>query len=277
MYNLYEPQSAKIVFINKQTDSVKLFRFEFEKKVSGHRFLPKPGQIIELSISGFGEAPFAPCGSQDNNHLELCIRKVGRLTEKLHSMKVGDRVGIRGAYGNGWPVIANNRLPIEKKNLLIVVGGLGLIPLRTLILEKDKFLGKESKLQIFYGAKKPEEMLFRHEYSRWQEKGIEVNLTVDKECANWQGCVGLVTALFDKFPICEDCSVFVCGPPVMYKSIIEKLIEKGIDENDIFLSLERRMHCGVGICQHCAVGPYYVCKNGPVFGLIQLKDIPGAI
>jgi len=279
--NPYLSEPAKIVKITPQTDTVKLFRFEFVQKVWGYNFSFAPGQFIELSIPGCGEAPFAPCNAAGAKYLELCIRDIGRLTHKLHEMKVGDKVGIRGPYGNGWPII-NQKSKIknqngEKKNLLIVVGGLGLIPLRTLILGKDKFLGKDIKVQIFYGARSPQEMLFRYEYAKWRENGIDVKLTIDKECANWVGCVGLVTTLFDKFPIVENAQAFLCGPPVMYKFVLEKLKQKEVTDQDIYLSLERRMHCGLGVCQHCAVGPYYTCKDGPVFSYEQIKNIPGVI
>jgi len=277
MHNSYQLQSAKIVAISWQTNNIKLFRLRFEKKVLGYSLKIKPGQFMELSLPGFGEAPFAPCNVPDSEYIELCVRSTGRLTEKLHTLKVGDRVGLRGPYGNGWPVMANNKLPMVKQNLLIVVGGLGLVPLRTLILGKEKFLGKETKVQIFYGARHPDDMLFRHEYNLWKKSNIEIELTVDKECANWKGCIGLVTELFDKREIVQNSIAFLCGPPVMYRPVLEKLLAKKFEEDEIFLSLERRMHCGVGVCQHCAVGPYYTCKHGPIFSWTQLKNIPNSI
>lgn len=232
---------------------------------------------MELSLPGFGEAPFAPCNATGSGCIELCIRSTGRLTEKLHAMKIGDKVGLRGPYGNGWPVVADNKLPLAKQNLLIIVGGLGFVPLRTLILGKEKFLGKESKVQIFYGARSPDDMLFRHEYGTWKKQNIEVVLTIDKESTNWRGNIGLVTSLFDKVVLNENSTAFLCGPPVMYRSVLEKLLERKFEEDEIFLSLERRMHCGIGVCQHCAVGPYYTCKHGPIFSWTQLKNIPSAI
>ncbi len=282
MRNYYQSEPAKITAISWQTNNIKLFRLEFEKKVWGHNLKIKPGQFMELSIPGFGEAPFAPCNAPDSGYIELCIRSVGRLTEKLHTMKVGDQVSLRGSYGNGWPSLAGSNPAqrggqINKQNLLIVVGGLGFVPLRTLILAKEKFLGKESKVQIFYGARSPDDMLFRHEYNRWKKQNIEVNLTIDKECPNWQGNTGLVTSLFDKVALNENSTVFLCGPPVMYRPVLEKLLERRFEDDEIFLSLERRMHCGVGVCQHCAVGPYYTCKHGPIFSWHQLKKIPSAI
>ncbi|OGZ41730.1 MAG: hypothetical protein A3B04_02575 [Candidatus Portnoybacteria bacterium RIFCSPLOWO2_02_FULL_39_11] len=276
MHNPYETQPAKITFISRQTANIKLFRFEFVQKVPGHKFIFKPGQFIELSIPGFGEAPFAPCNDLGAGYIELCIRNVGKLTAKLHKMKIGDIVNIRGPYGNGaWPLDKYNFK--TQKNLFIAVGGLGLVPLRTLLLGKDKFLGKDSKVQIFYGAKAPEEMLFRHEYSRWKKHNIQIELTVDKECVGWNKCVGLVPILFDKHEVIQNSVAFLCGPPIMYKYVLDKLKKLGFADEDIYLSLERRMHCGIGVCQHCAVGSYYTCKDGPVFSWAQIKDIPGAI
>ena len=286
MFNPYHSEPAKIVKVTPQTDTIKLFHFEFIQKVWGYNFSFKPGQFIELSIPGFGEAPFAPCSAPGAKYLELCVRDAGALTHKLHALKIGDKVGIRGPYGQGWPIektqnsklkTQNENLKPKTKNLLIVVGGLGLIPLRTLILGKDKYLGQDAKIQIFYGARSPKEMLFRYEYGRWRASGVKVNLTVDQVCQDWVGCVGLVTALFDKYPVTADSHAFLCGPPMMYKSTLEKLKQQGVADQNIFLSLERRMHCGLGVCQHCGVGTYYTCKDGPVFAYDKIKNIPGAI
>ncbi|MDD5590217.1 MAG: FAD/NAD(P)-binding protein [Candidatus Portnoybacteria bacterium] len=283
MRNSYQTIPAVITKISPQTDNIKLFRFEFEKKsfkISGDDFIFRPGQFLILSLPGWGEAPFAPC-NRLGEELELCVRSVGRLTRKLHSLKIGDKVGLRGPYGNGWPLndlsqIANSKSS-EKKNLLIIVGGLGLIPLRTLILGKKEFLGKDAKIQIFYGAKHPSEMLFSSEYKDWRKNGVDLQLTIDASCPEWRGCVGLVTKLFDAAKVVENARAFVCGPPVMYKSVIEKLKEKKFEEEDIYLSFERRMHCGIGVCQHCGVGNFYTCKHGPVFEYGLIKNTLGAI
>lgn len=271
MHNSYHPEPARIADIKQQTDNIKLFRFEFEQKVWGHKFTFKPGQFIELSIPGFGEGPFAPCNKPGTDYIELCIRDAGKTTSRLHQMKIGDKVAIRGPYGNGWNT--------DKKgeNLIIVVGGLGLVPLRTLILGKNEFFGKDAKFQVFYGARSPKDMIFRYEFENWRKNNVEVNLSIDKSAPGWVGNTGLVTDLLDKIELLTGAKVFVCGPPVMYKPVIEKLRQKGFSDESFFISLERRMHCGIGVCQHCAVGPYYTCKDGPVFAYNQLKDIPGAI
>jgi NAD(P)H-flavin reductase len=275
MFNPYQTKTAKILKITDQTPGIKLFEFGFDRMHFQLKFDEDakilPGQFMILSLPGFGEAPFAPC-NQAGKNLELCVRAVGKLTNKLHTLKVGDKVGLRGPFGSGWPVAAN-----DKKNILIVVGGLGLIPLRTLILGKNDFFGKGAKVQIFYGAKHPDEMLFHKEFDEWQKNGINLQLSIDKSCPEWKGCVGLVTKLFDVASVVKDARAFVCGPSVMYKSVLEKLKQHGIGEEDIYLSLERRMHCGIGVCQHCGVGGYYTCKHGPVFQYSKIKNIQGAI
>jgi len=313
MFNPYQTKTAKILKITDQTPGIKLFEFGFDKMHFQLKFDEdakiQPGQFVILSLPGFGEAPLAPCNRPVKN-LELCVRAVGKLTNRLHALKAGDKVGIRGPFGSGWPIagaqndalrhpdpaLAGEGSPTNvgneishtrgilrsaqndnKKNLLIVVGGLGLIPLRTLILGKNDFLGKDAKVQIFYGARHPGEMLFHSEFDAWQKNGINLQLSIDKACEGWKGCVGLVTKLFDVASLVSDARAFICGPPVMYKAVLEKLKKHGFDDEDIYLSLERRMHCGVGVCQHCGVGSFYACKHGPVFQYSKIKEVQGAI
>lgn len=279
MTNPYQTKTYEIVFIKPEAPGIKLFSLAPVGSKKPLKF--KPGQIVEVSVPGFGEAPFAPCPGPDSKYLYLCVRGVGRVTNKLHLMKVGDKVGIRGPYGNGWP-IKSQKLKVksqksERKNLLIVVGGLGLISLRTLIWNKDNFLGKKAKVQIFYGARSPQEFLFKSDFKSWQKNGIDINLTIDKKCPGWKGCVGVVTKLFEVAEVIKNARAFLCGPPIMYRFVLEKLKEHHFAEKDIFMSLERRMECGIGVCQHCAIGPYYVCKDGPVFCYEDIKEIRGAI
>jgi len=271
--NSYQTKTAKIAKITDFAPGIKLFEFDAK---STH----EPGQFVMLSLPGFGEAPFAPC-SKIGKNLELCVRAIGRLTNKLHSLRAGDRVGVRGPYGNGWPRSTGpnpaERDGLSKKNLFIVVGGLGLVPLRSLILDKEKFLGRDALVQIFYGARTPDDFLFKDEFKNWRKNGIDVQLTIDKECPEWKDCVGLVPVLFDKRNVVKEARAFLCGPPIMYKSVLQKTKEHKFRDEDIFLSFERRMHCGVGVCQHCGVGPYYTCKQGPVFRYDKIKNIQGSI
>lgn len=274
MQNQYQTEKAKIIDIKSENNTINLYKLKFANRAYRRKFTFNPGQILELSIPGFNEAPFAYCGSiQDKKYIEVCIRKAGELTSRMHAMKIGDIVGIRGPYGNGWP-----QDKIKDKKVLIVAGGIGIIPFRSLI--KSYCKTKKGDIQIFYGAREKNELIFKDEIDSWC-KNIEVNITLDKgkeEKISGLTCnVGLITTLFDKIKVDISGVALVCGPPIMCKFVIDKLKEKGFQDENIYLSLERRMECGVGVCEHCAVGPYYVCKDGPVFSWKQLKNIKGAI
>ena len=274
MQNQYQTEKAKIVEIKKENDNINLYKLKFENRKYRKNFIFNPGQMMELSIPGFNEAPFAYCGSiYDKKYIEVCVRKVGELTTKMHEMKIGDIVGIRGPYGNGWPTDK-----IKNKKILIVAGGIGIIPFRSLI--KSYCSTKSGNVQIFYGARDKEELIFKNEIKDWC-KNIELNITLDKGVeSNISGIscnIGLITTLFDKTKVDASGVALVCGPPIMCKFVVNKLKEKGFKDSDIYLSLERRMECGIGVCEHCAVGPYYVCKDGPVFSWEQLKRIKGVI
>lgn len=269
MLNQYQTNPAIIKNIKTQATEVKLFTLEFKDKKP---LLFYPGQIIELSLPGFGEAPFAPCYTPDAKKFQVCVRRVGRLTQKMHRLKKGDQVGIRGPYGRGYIKIP------PAKNILLIAGGLGLIPLRPFILDYLLHLARypNQKVQLFYGARCLEDLLFKDEFSHWEKK-IDVCLTLDKGCKNWQHHLGVITDLFRCKKVINDAIAIVCGPPVMYKFVIQELKNKNFKDEDIYFSLERRLHCGLGVCQHCAIGPYYVCKDGPIFRYDEIKEINGAI
>lgn len=273
MYNFYQSQPVKIIKIKKQSPIVKLFTLQFKDKKLQKDFYWQPGQFVIVGLPGFGEGPFAFCSAnQDKDFFELAIRAVGQLTNKIHQLKEGDQLMIRGPYGRGFP-------EINKDNVLLVAGGLGIIPLRSLILTQIK-KGLADRLTLFYGAKKPEDFLFRNEFKKWQRSGVKLYLTIDKACPGWDGCVGVVTVLFDKVlasSIEHPTSSILCGPPIMYKFVLEKLHQYNFKDENIYLSLERRMHCGIGICQHCAIGSKYVCKDGPVFKYSEIKEIEGVV
>lgn len=268
MNNIYESKPAKILEITDEAPNIKRYRL-----AGALDFLP--GQIIEVSVPGFGEAPVAPCSDpREKTYFEICVRKVGRLTTKIHQLQIGDEINTRGPYGHGWLADATTNRKLQTKNLLIVVGGIGLIPLRPLLLAKDEYF-PDTKIQVFYGAKTPADFIFKNDLETWRKNGVDVQLTIDKEFAGWQGNVGLVTTLFDKNKIPDDTTAFLCGPPIMYKFVMEKI--KNLKDENIYMSLERRMQCGDGVCQHCAIGPYYTCVDGPVFRYDKIKNIPDAI
>jgi sulfite reductase subunit B len=256
-----------------------LFEIELDdNKPLGHQ----PGQFVEVSLFGIGEAPISICSPPDNTpRFELAVRKVGNVTSKLFSMAVGDKVGIRGPFGNGFDVPS-----LEGKSLLFVSGGIGLFPARSLIKHvvdrnyRDQF----KDITILYGCKQPCEVLFMDEIEQWQKvKDVTCKLTVDR-CAEeecWAGEVGLITTLFPKISLdkadIQQTIAIVIGPPVMYKFVIQCLKTMGMPDENILLSLERRMKCGVGKCGHCQINGVYVCKEGPVFNYRDIKDLPEAI
>lgn len=269
MINFYKPEIAIIKNVKKETLKVKLFTLVPKSKKISKNFIFKPGQFMEVGLFGFGEAPFAICSSPfEKNFFQICVRKVGQLTEALHRLNKNNLLTFRGPFGNGFP-------EIKEKNILLVAGGLGLIPLRPLILSclKKRF----SNIFLFYGAKNPNDFLFKDEFKVWQKAGIKLYLTIDKKCPKWTGNVGVITALFNKVDLPKKTAAVLCGPPVMYKFVIEKLKEKNILDEKIWLSLERKMYCGVGVCQYCAIGSKYVCKDGPIFNYAEIKNIYGAI
>ncbi len=270
--DLYVPQMAKLVEVVPQTELEKLFKFELQ---SGSPLGHKPGQFVQVSCLGIGEAPISvasmPCPEPT---FELCVRKVGNVTAAMHRMEVNDIVGIRGPFGNGFPVEA-----LAGKDLLFVAGGIGLVPVRPLIQLVLAQRQEYGNITILYGMKTPAEMLFRDEIAQWQERDdVDLRLTIDKPHPDWDGHVGVVTTLFPDLEIQPDrTKAIVVGPPVMYRFVIHECKLKGISDEDIILSLERRMKCGVGKCGHCQINHKYVCLDGPVFTYSELKFMWEAI
>ena len=208
---------------------------------------------------------------------ELCVRNVGVLTNEMHKLDAGDRIGIRGPYGNGFDVSE-----FEGKDIIYVAGGLGLAPLRSLIkLTLDESRRKDfGRITILYGAKNPTELLFADELVEWTEReDIECFVTVDRPDEAWRGHSGVITTLFKKLSTIDPKNTIVpiVGPPVMYKFAILEAFTLGVSESQIKLSLERRMKCGVGKCGHCQINGIYVCKEGPVFSYAQIKGLPESI
>lgn len=263
----YLPRWAEITRIEDLTQSEKLFELKLENGDSlGHL----PGQFVELSIMGIGEAPISISSPYRKNHtFELAIRKVGNLTNAVHRLRTGDRVGIRGPFGTHFPVEET-----RGKDLLFVAGGIGLVPLRSYInyvLDRREEYGD---VTILFGARNPSERLFLKELDFWREReDIRYLDTVDRSDSSWKGNVGVITTLFPKIEI-DPASTYciVVGPPVMYRFVILEAKAKGIPDRNIFLSLERRMKCGLGKCGHCQINHVYVCQDGPVF---RYSDIFG--
>lgn len=276
MFNPYQPEPAKIIKVKQESPEVKLFRLKFLDAKKQKNFHFWHGQFAQVGLAGEGEAPFDICSnnSKSTKYFEVAVRKVGRLTQALHQLKSGSQLFIRAPLGQGWPEPSN----LKTKNLLLVGGGCGFIPLKSIIEEVSFGYVKKHEVQVFYGCGSESQVLFKDRYLAWRKSGINLRIIFDKQkpakkSINGVVCsYGLITKLFDTEKIVSNASAFLCGPPVMFKFVIQKLKEQGFADENIFVSLERRMYCGIGVCQHCAIGDKYVCKDGPVFKYSEIKE-----
>jgi NAD(P)H-flavin reductase/CheY-like chemotaxis protein/formate hydrogenlyase subunit 6/NADH:ubiquinone oxidoreductase subunit I len=269
---LYAPETAEIVSVRTLTEKEKVFELKLK---SGKKLGHSPGQFVTLSIMGVGEAPLSISSSPlRGKTFQLAVRNMGDLTSALHSLQAGATVGIRGPFGHGFPLEA-----LEGKDLLLIAGGIGLFPLRSLIQYVMDRRYDYGKVSLLYGCRAPAERVFTDELEYWQNsKEIDFHETVDKKDDTWTGNVGVITNLIDKIEIDpKKTMVAVVGPPVMYKFVIEKLKKRDLPDDHVYLSLERKMKCGVGKCGHCQINGVYTCQEGPVFSLTQLRSLREAV
>jgi NAD(P)H-flavin reductase/formate hydrogenlyase subunit 6/NADH:ubiquinone oxidoreductase subunit I len=270
----YVPKLATIIKKVPMTAMETLFEVKLEDNVDlGH----KPGQFVEVSIFGIGEAPISISSSPTKKGtFELCVRRLGNVTSKLHKLNVGDRIGIRGPFGNGFDAEA-----LKGKDLLFIAGGLGIAPLRSMfnyVLDNRNDYGK---VFLLYGCKEPKELLFSDEIlALASRKDVEFKSAVNwcPENETWTGSIGVITTLIPQVSFDpEKTTAILCGPPVMYKFVIADLKGRNMPDDHIIMSLERRMKCGVGKCGHCQINHIYVCKDGPVFNYSKIKGVPEAL
>ncbi|MFH1552311.1 MAG: FAD/NAD(P)-binding protein [Candidatus Omnitrophota bacterium] len=265
--NPYRPIETEVLDVITETPNIKTLRLKPEEPIS---FVA--GQFIELTVPGIGEAPFTPSSNPIvKDIMEVTIMKVGKVTEKVHALKKSDIVGLRGPYGAGYPLDH-----FKGKEVLVLGGGVGLAPLRSLMYALFERIGDFKKVYFRYGAKTPKDIIFEDEIKQWAgRKDLDFRLTVDAGDEKWKGHVGLVTTILDGMAINSDKGIaVVCGPPIMMKFATFKLLELGFKEENIYLSMEKNMSCGIGKCGHCRVGTYYACKDGPVFTYDKIKDFP---
>jgi sulfhydrogenase subunit gamma (sulfur reductase) len=278
--NVYKPHLARIIRIIPMAQDHRLFQMRFEDPKIAESFTFNPGQFLMLTVYGTGEAPFSISSSPSRRgFVELCIRRIGRVTDALYRLKDNDVLGMRGPYGNGFPVEL-----FRDSNLILVAGGLGMAPLRSLlnyVLDNRADFGKVS---LYYGARTPEDLLYRDELLSLIHRGdVDCQLIVEETFKlpghiPWDGKIGLVTDIINDIE--EDISdyyVAICGPPVMYKYVIDSLLKKNIKKDRIYMSLERRMECGVGKCGHCTIGYKFTCIHGPIFTYWDAINLPEAI
>lgn len=271
--SVYLPVMARLLKVEQMTELEKLFALQLP---GGRSLGNEPGQFVEASLMGIGEAPISISSSpsRSNGTFELCIRRVGDLTNALHRLKPGDVIGVRGPFGRGFPVGK-----MRGKDILFAAGGLGLAPLRSLINQVLDERGAFGRVIILYGTKNPSEILFKKELEEWAERDdVEFHMSVDRADENWTGNVGVITALFPRVTVNPRNTVAAtCGPPIMYRFVLMELLGKGIPETQIYLSLERRMKCGVGKCGHCQINDLYCCQDGPVFTYARIKGLEEAL
>jgi len=255
------PLKATITRVRTESWNVRTYYVRLPDGVE----LPKPGQFNMLYVHGVGEVPISVSDLDvESRVVAHTVRFVGSVTRTFELLKEGDVIGFRGPYGNGWPMDV-----VTGKNIVLIAGGIGLPPLRPVIREVAKNRSMYGKLIILYGARTPEDLMFSYEYSDYESiPNTEFYVTVDRPNDGWRGNVGVVTNLIKHVDVDPGESyAFVCGPEIMMRFAVQELLKRGFKTNKIFLSLERRMKCGVGLCGHCQMGPYFVCKHGPVFPL----------
>jgi sulfite reductase subunit B len=270
--SIYLPTLAEVTRTEQLTKMEKLFEIRLK---NGQDLGHQPGQFVEVSLFGIGEAPISISSSPTKRgSFELAVRAVGNVTKAMHRMEKGAILGVRGPFGKGFVVEE-----LKGQDILFVAGGIGLVPLRSLInyvLDKRSDFGR---VIVFFGAKTPAEQLFLNELGKWRSsKAMEYLETVDRADSTWKGNVGVITTLFPKVALDPQKTVaIIVGPPVMYRFAILEAQVKGIPDDRIIVSLERRMKCGVGKCGHCQINHIYVCQEGPVFNYARIKDLKEAI
>jgi sulfhydrogenase subunit gamma (sulfur reductase) len=276
MSNPYLPMQARIEKINIENDArdIKTFDLSFMNEEEREQFLFLPGQFAELSLLGYGECPIGIASSPTEvGHLLFTVKRAGLVTRQLHRAEAGDIIGIRGPFGNSYPLDL-----MEGKNVLIVGGGFAFTTLRATAkyMLQDSNRDRFRELTIVYGARSPGELLYKEELWSWETvDGLNMVVTVDKGDKNWKRREGFVpTVLQEIAPHYNDTVALVCGPPVMIKFTLPVLQKLGFPADRIFLSLEMRMKCGIGKCGRCNIGHKYVCVDGPVFSCAQLEGLP---
>ena len=265
----YQPRVGRIVDLKRFTDKESYYRFTFD---DGTGIEYAAGQFMEVSVLGVGEAPISICSAPGRREdLEMCIRNVGDVTGALHGLEVGDPVGLRGPFGNGFSMDK-----VAGKDLLFVAGGLGLAPCRSFILAALNERGKFGRVTILYGARTPRDLLFTDDLKVWSKRNdCHFQVTVDRGDESWKGNTGVITTLFRKIEKLDPGGTvaFIIGPPIMFKFAVLEVLAMGLRKANIYCSLERRMKCGMGKCGHCQIRDVYTCKDGPIFSYAEVMRL----
>ena len=274
MTNIKEPlipNVCQIVDIRQDTPDVKTFRV---LTLDGKKpFIHKPGQCAMLSMPGVGEALFSITSSPTNTeYVEFSIKKCGCVTTWIHAVEVGQQITVRGPYGNGFPV----ETEFKGQDMLFIAGGIGLAPVRSVINYVRDNRANYGKVDIVYGSRSKDDLVFYKEIiDEWKnDPTVNVHLTIDREQEGWDGHVGFVPTYVKELGLDPNMTAVLCGPPIMIKFTLAGLLELGFDKSRVYTTLELRMKCGVGKCGRCNVGDKFVCKDGPVFRMTELDELP---
>ncbi len=273
--NLQLPREAVVIATKDHAPDTKTFKLRLGDEGQKLAFLV--GQFNMLGMPGFGEAPFTfSSPPQPDGSFEHTIRAVGRVTKGLFKLKEGDVLHVRGPFGSAWPLEE-----VKGKDLLIVAGGIGMVPLRPFLLEVFGKRREYGKIVILFGARTPDELVYHEEFDSWRSQpDTTLLLTVDEvpPAKEWNGHIGVVTGLFPEMNIDPDnAAVLTCGPEIMMRFVARGLLLRRFSPSRIYVSLERRMRCGTGHCGHCQLGPKFVCKDGPVFRYEEVSGLPDTL
>jgi NAD(P)H-flavin reductase len=273
VYDRSIPFGASIKWIKKETRDTWTYALKISDREIEKTYSFQPGQFNMLSVPGIGQSAISISSGVADHDLLHTLRVAGDVTTAISKMRAGDVVGVKGPFGKGWPMEET-----ENRNVMIIAGGVGIAPLRSVIRQlSTKQRACPGKDIILYGAKTPKDIVYRNEFPRYRDM-FHVFLTVDKADPEeyWKGEVGLVSKLLTKASFDPlGTVVFICGPEVMMQSTIRELLVRGVADEKIYLSMERNMNCGMGICGHCFFGPKFVCKDGPVFKYADIEDFLG--
>ncbi|MHB1016079.1 MAG: FAD/NAD(P)-binding protein [Desulfurivibrionaceae bacterium] len=264
--DIYLPRQAKVARIEVENSQISTFVLAFSDRQYNDAFRYQPGQFMMVSMPHCGEAPISISSPPTRpGNIHLSVRRAGKLTTAMHGLRVGDTIGLRGPYGRPFPLEQ-----LEGQDLLFVVGGIGLAPLRgvinTCLDQRDRF----GALTVLYGSRTPSDIAFQGDLELW----LDCRLTVDAAEPGWDGAVGLVTSLMDDLtPELSRSTALICGPPLMFRAVLGRLTSMGFGDEQILTTMERHMKCGVGICRHCHMDGKLACVDGPVFSLAELRKL----
>jgi NAD(P)H-flavin reductase len=269
------PEIGTIIKVIDETPTIKSLQVVLGNQGRTDAFRFEPGQVAQLSIFGVGESTFVINSPPTRTeYLQFSVMKAGEVTERIHQCKEGDPIGVRGPLGNWFPYD-----DMKGKDIYFIGGGIGMAPLRTLLLFMLDNRNDYGAITLLYGARSPQDLCYKEEVKEWASRDdMELILTVDREFPEWDKRVGLVpNVLKELAPSPQGKIAITCGPPIMIRYTLQALAELGYKDEQVITTLERRMKCGVGLCGRCNIGTHYVCVDGPVFSLAQLKKLPAEL